>query len=248
MRWRRRSPVHGAVRTSHRGTGRISWPASRFTWCTRIPRTVRTASAKWRARSCAISPGSTPGGDRRIPFRTPRFDLAVFPGCDSEFGSLDVSSVPLTFDSGVYDPEGAGDFALRVGDDLTANGLTDTNKKYLVYYDGPAGGGVCGRSASSSVSGGPRRVSFVYLQGDPGCRVGGFGTGNGWPARSAAHELLHAFNDYFAPDTAPNACEDRGHVCDSTADILSTGTSHPVTAPVRCHPRRRARRLLRPQR
>ena len=46
-------------------------------------------------------------------------------------------------------------------------------------------------------------------------------------AEPAAHELLHAFNDYFAPDTAPNACEDRGHVCDSTADILSTGTSHP---------------------
>ena len=34
-------------------------------------------------------------------------------------------------------------------------------------------------------------------------------------------------NDYFAPDTAPNACDDRGHVCDSNADILSTGTSHP---------------------
>ncbi len=159
--------------------------------------------------------------------RTPRFDLAVFPGCDSEFGNLDVSSVPLTFDSGVYDPEGGNDLALRVGDDLTANGLSDTNKKYLVYYDGPAGGGVCGRSASSSLSGGPRRVSFVFLQGDPGCRIGGYGTGNGWPARTAAHELLHALNDYFAPDTAPNACEDRGHVCDSTADILSLGTSHP---------------------
>ena len=96
-----------------------------------------------------------------------------------------------------------------------------------MYYDGPAGGGICGRSASSPTTGGTRRVSFVFLQGDPGCRVGGYGTGNGWPARTAAHELLHAMNDYFAPDTAPNACEDRGHVCDSAADILSTGTSHP---------------------
>ena len=161
------------------------------------------------------------------PLRTPRVDLAVFPGCDSEFGTLDLSSVPLTFDSSVYDPENSGDFAIRVGDDLSAGGLNDATKKYLVYYDGPAGGGICGRSASSSLTGGPRRLSFVFLQADPGCRVGGYGTGNGWPARSAAHELLHAFNDTFAPNTAPNACEDQGHVCDSTSDVLSTGTSHP---------------------
>jgi hypothetical protein len=161
------------------------------------------------------------------PLRTPRFDLAAFPDCNSEFGTLDVSSIPLTFDSTLYDPEGAGDFTARLGDDLTTNGLFDVNKKYLVYYDGPAGGGICGRSTSSATTGGARRVSFVFLQSDPGCRIGGFGAGNGWPARTAAHELLHAMNDYFASDTAPNACEDRGHVCDSNADILSTGTSHP---------------------
>ena len=161
------------------------------------------------------------------PLRTPRFDLAAFPDCTTEFGNVDVSSVPLTFDSSVYEPDSGTDFTLRVGDDLTANGMSDANKKYLVYYDGPAGGGICGRSASSPTAGGARRVSFVFLQGDPGCRIGGYGTGNGWPARTAAHELLHAMNDYFAPDTAPNACEDRGHVCDSAADILSTGTSHP---------------------
>ena len=118
--------------------------------------------------------------------------------CTTEFGNVDVSSVPLTFDSSVYEPDGGSDFTLRVGDDLTANGLSDTTKKYLVYYDGPAGGGICGRSASSPTTGGPKRVSFVFLQGDPGCRVGGYGTGNGWPARTAAHELLHALNDYFA--------------------------------------------------
>ena len=81
--------------------------------------------------------------------RTPRFDLAAFPDCTTEFGSVDVSSVPLTFDSSVYEPDGGNDFSLRVGDDLTTNGLSDANKKYLVYYDGPAGGGICGRSASS---------------------------------------------------------------------------------------------------
>ena len=95
------------------------------------------------------------------PLRTPRFDLAAFPDCNSEFGDLDVSSVPLSFDSTLYDPDDAGDFTPRLGDDLTANGLTDVTKKYLVYYDGPAGGGICGRSTSSSTTGGPRRVSLV---------------------------------------------------------------------------------------
>ena len=161
------------------------------------------------------------------PLRTPRFDLASFPGCDTEFGALDLTSLPLTFDSSLYDPQGRSEFASRVGDDLIANGMADNTKKYLVFYDGPAGGGVCGRSASSSVSGGPRRVSFVYLQADPGCRVGGYGSGNGWPARTVAHELLHALNDPFVPGTAPNVCEDGGHVCDSTSDVLSTGTIHP---------------------
>ena len=161
------------------------------------------------------------------PLRTPRFDLAEFANCNSEFGNLDVSSVPLTFDSTLYDPEGGGEFTARLADDLTTNGLSDVNKKYLVFYDGPAGGGICGRSSSSATTGGAQRVSLVFVQGDPGCRVGGFGTGNGWPARTSAHELLHALNDYFAANTAPNACDDRGHVCDSNADILSTGTSHP---------------------
>ena len=182
------------------------------------------------------------------PLRTPRFDLAVFPGCDSEFGNLDVSSVPLSFDSRVYDPEGGNNFTGRVGDDLIANGLTDTNKKYLVYYDGPAGGGVCGRSTSSSVAGGPRRLSFVFLQGDPGCGIGGYGTGNGWPARTAAHELLHALNDYFAPDTAPNTCDGPRTCVRQHRRHLVDGHVASVTSAVRRHSRRRARRLLRPQR
>ena len=42
---------------------------------------------------------------------------------------------------------------------------------------------------AARLTGGARRLSFVFLQGDPGCRVGGYGTGNGWPARTAAHEL-----------------------------------------------------------
>jgi hypothetical protein len=163
----------------------------------------------------------------RDPYRAPRFDLAVFPGCDSELGALDISSVPLSEPGTGADGEPQVDVAGVVADDLIVNGLGDVTKKYLVYYDGPVVGDVCGVATSSATSGGPRRVAFVFLQSSAGCRVGGYGTGNGWPARTAAHELLHAFNESFAPGTAPNACEDQGHVCDSQADILSTGTSHP---------------------
>src|SRR5947207_277825 len=37
------------------------------------------------------------------PTRTPRLDLAAFPGCDSEFGALDISSVRLQADSASMD-------------------------------------------------------------------------------------------------------------------------------------------------
>ncbi|MEX1006574.1 MAG: hypothetical protein WD271_01870 [Acidimicrobiia bacterium] len=161
------------------------------------------------------------------PARAPRFDFADFAGCDSEFGALDLSSLALTQDSSALDVENGVDLADSVGDDLMNAGFTDATKKYLVFYDGPAPENFCGRSASSSVRGGPRLVSFVFLQGASGCAVGGYGAGNGWPARTVAHELIHAFNDFFTAGGAPNACEDRGHVCESTADILSTGSIHP---------------------
>ncbi len=118
-------------------------------------------------------------------------------------------------------------FADSVGDDFAAAGFTDVTKKYLVFYDGPAPDGVCGRSQSNPAIGGPRFVSFVFLQGGAGCVVGGYGSGDGWPARAAAHELIHGLNDVFTAGGAPNACEDHAHVCDSPADVLSTGSIHP---------------------
>ncbi len=164
------------------------------------------------------------------PFRTPRFDLAGFPGCDSEFGALDVSSVAITASEENEDTEVTevtGSASRVVYADLFGNGLDDLTKKYLVYFDVPVESGLCGLSGSSSKQGGAGRVSFVFLQVPPGCEIGGWGSGNGWPARTAAHELLHALNDSFAPGTAPNVCPDMGHVCDSQADVLSTGTVHP---------------------
>jgi hypothetical protein len=161
------------------------------------------------------------------PLRTPRFDLAAFPGCESEFGALDVSSLAITSSDAGVDSDTSGSASRAVVGDLVGNGLDDATKKYLVYYDVPVASGLCGLSASNSKQGGAGRVSFVFLQVPPGCEVGGWGSGNGWPARTAAHELLHAFNDSFVPGSAPNACPDFGHVCDSQADVLSTGTIHP---------------------
>jgi hypothetical protein len=161
------------------------------------------------------------------PTRTPRFDFADFPGCDSEFGALDLSVVHIAQDSGALQVDDGFVFSTTMAGELSRAGFTDAAKKYLVFYDGPAPEGLCGRSASSATRGGPAVVSFVFLRGVAGCAIGGYGSGNGWPAHTAAHELVHGLNDYFAAGTAPHACEDQAHVCDSAADIISAGSVHP---------------------
>jgi List-Bact-rpt repeat protein len=160
------------------------------------------------------------------PARTPRFDLATFPDCDTEFGALDLSSVQLSADNATLDPT-APDFTSRMGSELTRAGFTNTDKKYLVFYDGAGPADFCGVSNGSPSRGGPSVASYVFSRGMAACLVGGAGTGNGWPAHTAVHELLHGLIGGFAPGTAPNACDDQGHVCDSQRDILSTGSVHP---------------------
>jgi len=160
------------------------------------------------------------------PTRTPRFDLATFPDCDTEFGALDLSSLPLSGDNATLDPADP-DFTSRMGSELTRAGFTNTDKKYLVFYDGAGPADFCGVSNGSPNQGGPTVASYVFSRGMPACLIGGTGTGNGWPAHTAVHELLHGLIGGFAPGTAPNACEDRGHVCDSQQDVLSTGSVHP---------------------
>jgi hypothetical protein len=159
--------------------------------------------------------------------RAPRFDFASFTGCPSEFGALDVSNVVLAGDSSQYRVDDLG-FGAAVGDALVRAGLDDPTKKYLVYYDGPGSNDICGVSGTSPFTGGSHTAAYVLVRAIPGCTSGGgFGTGNGWPARTAAHELVHALNASLTPEGAPHACEDHGHVCDSVADVISTGTAHP---------------------
>jgi hypothetical protein len=161
------------------------------------------------------------------PTRAPRFDLAAFGGCDSEFGALDLSNVVLDGDGAQYNVDNPL-FGDRVGEALVRAGLDDATKKYLIYYDGPGSREICGVSGTSPFSGGPLTASYVFVRAIPGCTAGGgLGTGNAWPARTAAHELIHAFNAALAPGGAPHGCPDQGHVCDSDADVISTGTAHP---------------------
>ena len=105
------------------------------------------------------------------PARTPRFDLATFPDCDTEFGALDLSSVQLSADNATLDPT-APDFTSRMGSELTRAGFTNTDKKYLVFYDGAGPADFCGVSNGSPSRGGPSVASYVFSRG-MACCLGG---------------------------------------------------------------------------
>ncbi|MEZ5102488.1 MAG: hypothetical protein R3C15_22355 [Thermoleophilia bacterium] len=153
------------------------------------------------------------------PGRTPRFDLADFPGCTTTFGRLDVSRVQLPKPATRYRP--AKTSLARLIADLSAAGFTSPDKKYLVYYDGPvANVSRCGEGNRGLVGGGPNAVAAVYL-GACGATVG---TGERSAAITAAHELLHGLNALVFPHPdpgPPNACaDDEAHPCDDPKDLL----------------------------
>jgi hypothetical protein len=164
---------------------------------------LATVDAWWRAQD---------------PTRTPRFDLAAFPGCTTRLGALDLAKVTL--------PRGASYYGglitgwERVADDLFGPpfGFSNRFKKYLVYFDGPRDDvDVCGIAGGNPFTG--PSYAQVYLQT---CwqDVGGGGT----MAVTAAHELLHALG--AVPDGAPHACaESAGHVCDLVDDLMYPSTS-----------------------
>lgn len=157
--------------------------------------------------------------------RAPRFDLAAFPDCASSFGQLDISVVRLPGDAAAY----AADQYRLLERDLNAAGFVGPDKKYLVYYEGPAvlppdRGAVCGQAETLS-DGGPRAYSIVYLGGS--CSQG-IGAG-GYATIVAAHELIHGLNALVSPGP-PHACPgDVKHPCDSPADILDPHQHPDVT-------------------
>lgn len=93
------------------------------------------------------------------PLRAPRWDLAAFPGCDTPFGSLDITAVKLQrLDSWYTVPDNV---LTRLSGELAAlpTTLRDREKKYLVLYDGrpgkfPFDAIICSASPSSYIFGG----------------------------------------------------------------------------------------------
>ena len=145
--------------------------------------------------------------------RAPRFDLHEFPGCGSTFGRLDISTVRLSLSSAELRPlEG------RLGRLAGALPSLDGNKKYVVFYDGPADSpNVCGQAYVAPDDGGTNGIAALWL-GASGCSSD-LGQG-GFEAAATTHELIHSLG--ALPDSGPpHACPgDSGHPCDSTSDVI----------------------------
>ncbi len=150
--------------------------------------------------------------------RTVRFDRFAFAGCATRFGALDIGFVRLPRNGSAYIGEEGLDQLLQ---DLTQM-ATLPWQKHLVYYDGPNlfDESVCGTTRTHRFTrseGGREGVSFVWL--DSMCSVD-LGAG-GLVASVAVHELIHGLG--AASEGSPHECAppNRGHVCDSTSDILT---------------------------
>lgn len=172
-----------------------------------IARDVAAIDTWWRAQDSS---------------HTLRFDLAAFPGCDTAFGSLDITVARLPRPAGYY---AALDTVLsRLADDLDAApaSLGDPDKKYLVLYDGilqqPGGNYVvCGLSPARRSEGGGASYAAVFLSS--GCGDGlGAATNT---AGTMAHELIHNLGALVSPGPLHTCPTSPGHPCDSDADVLS---------------------------
>lgn len=160
------------------------------------------------------------------PTRAPRFDMADFPGCPTQFGQLDISTVALNEPTAAYNTAQVAALSSQVRTEIWGStGLAPTfGKVYLVYLDLPvAFERVCGSAFPGNLhpGNGPVRAAFVYIQPfATGCATsGGYGSGAGWPARTAAHELLHLFAGQIR--SAPRSCpDDASHICGPEEDVL----------------------------
>jgi len=147
------------------------------------------------------------------PSRTPRLDLADFPGCASTFGQLDLSRVQLKQPTTFY--ESTTTRMPRLVSELNQT-FADPAKKYLVYYDGAVDDPrLCGQSSVLPSLGGASAYSVVYAQS---CRAD-IGSG-ALTASVITHELAHNLGA-VPPHGPPNACPgDSAHVCDDENDLM----------------------------
>ena len=146
--------------------------------------------------------------------RSPRFDL--FPvACATAFGALDITNVELpqaiTGISAAFNQ-----IRLLLASEA---GFNESEKVYLIYYDGPTGQSgferVCGQGAPAGGFGRPG-VAIVYLDS---CRAT---ASDSLRPVVGVHELIHVLG--AVADAAPNSCDD-GHVCDLEADLMTSTLS-----------------------
>jgi Divergent InlB B-repeat domain len=157
---------------------------------------MATADAWWR---------------RQDGTRTIRFDLFGFPTCPG-LGRLDLADVALPNGSSFYSPLESRFQRLTSQLIGAPFNYSSRNKRYLVYFDGPAEQtNVCGQGGTAGGLG----YAILFVQT---CRqnVGDGGTA----AITAVHEFIHSLGA-VAPG-APHECAppNDGHVCDNPLDIL----------------------------
>jgi len=163
-------------------------------WAPRIVGDIAAIDAWWR---------------REDTTRAPRFDLHGV-ACSSAFGQLDLSRVQLA--APVGDIRSAFS-RIRTGLGNTF-GFRQSEKVYLVYFDGPTGQGgrevTCGEADDGRT--GVPGMAVVYLDA---CTLD---VGDEIRPVVAAHELVHALG--AVPRAAPSNCQS-GHVCDNSSDLMT---------------------------
>jgi hypothetical protein len=160
--------------------------------------------------------------------RAPRFDLANFPGCDGSLSAVDLSSVTLSLTEAqtaalsVHDlPRQVG---LAVADAIHQPDIVQQtafgDKYFLVYLDAAIDiPELCGITPAGGQ--GSSFDALVLLRNSSAdCQFGEIGTGDGVPAATAAHELVHLL-DEGARTERPHSCpDDAPHMCDSDTDLM----------------------------
>lgn len=146
------------------------------------------------------------------PTRTLRFDVLAV-ACATAFGALDITNVVLP--QGVGAIGGAFEEILGL---LPQLGFTETEKAYLLYYDGPTGQSgpsrVCGQG--SAPDGDSPGLAVIYVDS-----CGADRTDVTRPV-VAVHELVHVLG--AVRRAAPHSCNS-GHVCDAANDLMTNTLS-----------------------
>lgn len=143
--------------------------------------------------------------------RSLRFDLFSV-ACTSAFGALDITNVELPQAVIGINPAFS---QIRL---LLASmvGYNESEKVYLVYYDGPTGQTGFGRVCGQGGQGGGPGVAIVYLDS---CDAA---ASDSRRPIVGVHELVHALG--AVEGAAPHSCNE-GHVCDVESDLLAASLS-----------------------